>query len=227
MSRDYTYDYWRTVLCVQIAQNLAIITACIPCLHPFILGILSGETKTEPIRFECETSKRVKKYLHSKNIKFDATSSQSSTLPITEKGDAESDYCRPLATYGLDRSSAHLHSQHFNRFPTNVAQSVTGPNQPENVFMRHVPIPSSRPTTAGSQKELPPIPKTLSQVGVLPIIDWDTDSSDRDSGRSSPSRRPKSDYIFKRDQVISVPEANALHEQEYWKKYPPPPSGEK
>lgn len=207
---------------MQITQNLSIITACAPCLHPFILGVLSGNTRTDDLRYDC----RGWTYFR-RNSKFDATTSQSSTLPMHMK---EDDYCRPLATYGLDRSSAHLNSQHFNRFPSNVATPIQGPDPPENVFMRHVDIPPSRPTTSGSQKGFPPAPKSLSQVGVLPIIDWDTDSSDRGSARSSPSRerKRKSDYIFSREKVISVPEANAMYEQEYWKKYPPPPpSGEK
>ncbi|KAH7127193.1 hypothetical protein B0J11DRAFT_402434, partial [Dendryphion nanum] len=50
-SEDFTYDYWRTALCVQVAQNLSVITACIPCLHPFVLSILSGATVTESLRF--------------------------------------------------------------------------------------------------------------------------------------------------------------------------------
>jgi hypothetical protein len=100
--------------------------------------------------------------------------------------------------------------------------------------MRSVEIPVySRPGTSHS-KELPPIPKTLGQVGVLPIVDWETDSSDHEStgqsGRSSAgSRRPNSEYVFNREKVISVPEANSyIYEQDAWKRYPPPPvSGEK
>ncbi|PVI02822.1 hypothetical protein DM02DRAFT_559034, partial [Periconia macrospinosa] len=50
----YTLDlaqYWRVVLCVQIAQNLSIITACLPVLNPFIIKVLSGSVQTEKIRF--------------------------------------------------------------------------------------------------------------------------------------------------------------------------------
>lgn len=254
-SPDPTYSHWATVLCAQIAQNLSIITACAPCLHPFILSILSGETKTETLRLDC-AAKRFRKYWY--GDPFDPTASHSSTLPL--RGEKQEDYCRPLATYGLDRSSAHLNSQHFNRFPSNIALPIASSEPPENVFMRHVEIPPmrswppSRPPTRSSsqktnvtrspsQKTLPPIPpKSLAQVGVLPVVDWDTDSSDKGSQRSggsaesaqsrgsAGSRRAKrnSDYIFQREKVISVPEANAMNEQEYWKRYPPPPkSGEK
>ncbi|KAF2192857.1 hypothetical protein K469DRAFT_729949 [Zopfia rhizophila CBS 207.26] len=215
---DFTYNYWRTVLCVQIVQNLSVITACLPCLHPFILSILSGATKPDRLVFECKHKENLMEYLRKKNPRFDSTRSSSSTMPMKN-----SHYVAPLATYGLDRSSAHLHSQHFNRFPTNVATPVDGPNAPENVFNRSVEIPRSRPITSASQKELPPLPpKSLSQVGVLPVVDWDTDS-DRDSARSSPSRNRTSDYIFSREKVISVPEAKKLYEEGYWRRYPPPP----
>ncbi|KAF1969253.1 hypothetical protein BU23DRAFT_429164, partial [Bimuria novae-zelandiae CBS 107.79] len=45
----YTYDLWRTVLCVQIAQNLSVITACLPTLHPFIVKMLAGSIKDENV----------------------------------------------------------------------------------------------------------------------------------------------------------------------------------
>ncbi|KAF2713468.1 hypothetical protein K504DRAFT_335433, partial [Pleomassaria siparia CBS 279.74] len=50
-SYDFTWYYWRTVLCVQIAQNLSVITACLPYLHPFIISILSGETQPDNLVF--------------------------------------------------------------------------------------------------------------------------------------------------------------------------------
>lgn len=220
LTYDYTYDYWKTVLCVQIAQNLSIITACLPCLHPFIISVLAGRTKTDCLIFECNGKRKLKQYLYKKTgrFSFDPMSSQSSGIPIKEA--MTTDYCRPLATYGLDRSSAHLNSQHFNHFPSNIATPIFDPKPPENVFMRHVEIPKSRPTTSAS-KDLPSIPKTLSEVGVLPIIDWDTDSSE--SGRDSPSRRPNSEYVFNRSKVISVPEEDQLYDNgQYWKKYYPP-----
>ncbi|KAF2472368.1 uncharacterized protein BDR25DRAFT_312921 [Lindgomyces ingoldianus] len=218
-SPDITYSYWRTILCIQIAQNLSIITACLPCLHPFILGILAGTTQTECFAFQCKTRSHFQDYFRRKSFKLDSQRSSTSPTPMREES-----YCAPLATYGLDRSSAHLNSQHFNRFPTNVATPIVGNNPPENIFNRSIEIPRSRPGTSASQIGLPAVPpKTLSQVGVLPIIDWDTDSSDRDSGRSSPSRRPNSDYVFNREKVISVPEAGKLYEEDYWRRYPPPP----
>lgn len=215
---DFTYNYWRTVLCVQIAQNLSVITACFPCFHPFILKILAGKISTDGrvLEYPGQCFQNFRR-MFKKDAKFDSMSSQSSTAPLDQE---KMDYCRPLATYGLDRSSAHLNSQHFNRFPPNVAKPVFTSKATENIFNRVVELPKSRPGT--SEKELPPPPKALSQVGVLPVIDWDTDSSDRSSGRSSPARRRDSDYIFKREKVISVPEGGKMYE-ESWKKYPPPP----
>lgn len=272
-SEDFTYDYWRTALCVQVAQNLSVITACIPCLHPFVLSILSGATVTESLRFDRRKDYKPKGFIayfrkgqsrsrsrgRSKRPKFDSTSSQCSTTPIT----VDESYCKPLATYGLDRSSSNIPSNisspivnrpptnisspMVNRLPTNIATPSKDPNPPANVFNRTVEYPrsTSRPPTAHSQKDplifpavarsksqksLPPIPQRLSEVGVLPIIDWESDSSkDGSSGRGSPERKRDTTYIFNREKVISVPEDNmVMFEQEYWRKYPPPPlSGEK
>ncbi|KAF2732532.1 hypothetical protein EJ04DRAFT_306809 [Polyplosphaeria fusca] len=214
-SVDYTYDYWQTVLCLQVAQDLSVITACLPCFHPFVLNILAGKTSTEGRVLHCPNacSWKFGKYFKKEN-KFDSMTSQSSTAPMKE-----TEYCRPLATHGLDRSSAHLNSQHFNRFPSNVAKPVFTSRNTEDVFNRVVEIPKTQP--GPSDGGLPPPPKALSQVGVLPIIDWDTES-DRSSGRSSPSRRRDSDYVFKREKVISVPEGGKMYEED-WGKYPPPP----
>ncbi|KAF2260658.1 hypothetical protein CC78DRAFT_584562 [Lojkania enalia] len=218
-SWDFTYVYWRTVLCVQIAQNLSVITACVPCLHPFILRIISGAEKTDGRILECLERCNFKDCFRKNRSKFNSMSSQASSLPIKE------DYCRPLETHGLDRSSSRLNFQHI-RIPSNVATPITDPNPPENFFNRIVEIPRSRPQTAGSQKDLPPIPKTLSQVGILPVPEFDIESSDGDSARSSPRKRD-SGYVFKREKVMSVTRASKFceeQEEQYWRKYPPPPS---
>ncbi|KAJ4299288.1 hypothetical protein N0V90_004532 [Kalmusia sp. IMI 367209] len=234
---DVTYDYWRTVLCIQIAQNLSVITACLPSLHPFIVKMLAGSIKNENIKqFVCPRKDKIIAFFTRRKA-FDPMSSQSSSIPIRQE--KEEEYCAPLATYGLDRSSAHLTSPQFNRFPVNAATPVESPNPPENVFMRSVEIPSvsrqsslRRPSTIRNSRgipQIPEIPKSLAEVGVLPLIDYDTDSSisDRGSGTSSQaSRRPPSEYIFNRSKVISVPEESHLREQreegQYFKKYYPP-----
>jgi hypothetical protein len=254
-SPDYTYDHWQTVLCVQIAQNLSVISACLPCLCPFILNILSGETKLMPVRKEykpnapaCRIGRHLKGWCPET---FDPMSSDTSELPLKEKTDDE--YCKPLATWGLDKGSVHLQTQ-SNRLPANgknVATTVQELKPPQDIFMRRVSTPMSmrtdsvrRPGTSHSHsKELPPvpaIPKSLAQVGVLPSSGWDADSNDSTQGNDSPNlnsifsergrsdspsslRHRDSEYIFKRSNVISVPEDHAFFEQEYWKKYPPPP----
>lgn len=254
-------EYWRVVLCVQIAQNLSIITACLPCLCPFVIKILGGSVQTESIRFRgpCKftmcglipPSKRGGSARADGKISYDPMSSQSSALVNSEnEKNKASQYCRPLATYGLDRSSAHLHSQHFNRFPSNSTVQIADPESPppKDVFMAPVSIPASRPTLSHSRQnsrgpshsrkaskshshsrtpsDVPQIPQTLSDVGVLPLVEWDSDSSDPGSGRSSPGRRPNSEYVFNRSKVISVPEESHLRggdeDGEYYKKYYPP-----
>ncbi|KAF2654813.1 hypothetical protein K491DRAFT_716808 [Lophiostoma macrostomum CBS 122681] len=224
-SPDFSYDYWRNVLCVQIAQNLSVITACIPTLHPFVLHLLAGITKPESLQFKGNPWPKIKSYVHRtpKKNKFDSMSSQSSTLPMQE----ENDYCKPLATYGFDRSSADLRPQLHNRIPSNVATPIFGLDPPENVFMRSVQFPLDCPGAPPAPKRPRPPPQTASQCGILPIIDWESES-DCDSIPSSPTRKRDSDYVFNREKVISVPEANAMYSQEYWKQYPPPPlSGER
>jgi hypothetical protein len=256
---DFTYTYWRTVLCYQVAQNFSIITANLPCLHPFVIKVLAGTINAETIVVENDFQSGLRCFVERKGKgRFDSMSSQSSTSPMTEE-----EYCRPLATYGLDRSSAHLNSQHFNRFPANIATPLKTPEPPENTFMVPVSIPSSRPTTShsnttpsrgnsvsrsllsrtlsrshskrsaksrptstySSASKPPQIPNNLAEVGCLPAIDWETDSSDRGSDKSgSSTRRPTSQYVFKRSKVISVPEESHLNEDGggYWKKYYPP-----
>lgn len=240
---DITYHHWRTALCIQIAQNLSIITACLPCLHPFILSVLSGHTKPDTLHLECTATKKIKRYFERSEPDFNSTSSQSSTKPMNEKQPVV-DYCRPLATYGLDRSSAHLHSQHFNRFPSTntIPAPLSSEKHQENVFMRSIEIPDSRPqsslsfsppTTSHGLGRNSPIPKSLCDIGVIPLAEWDTeDSSISDVGQlpehtgSSRRPRPDSEYVFSREKVISVPEANIMYEEEKgeWRRYRPPPS---
>ncbi|KAL1610156.1 hypothetical protein SLS60_001821 [Paraconiothyrium brasiliense] len=235
---DITYDYWRTVLCIQIAQNLSVITACLPSLHPFIVKMLAGLIKSEAIsNLSCRQKISILSRFPGQRH-FDSMSSQSSNMPI--KQEKEEEYCAPLATYGLDRASTHLISPQLNRFPVNVATPRDSPEPPKDVFMRTVEIPTSASRSASLRRkstvrtirnsrgipQIPEIPKSLSEVGVLPMPDWDTDSSVSDRTDSQQSRRPPSDYIFKRSKVISVPEESYLRDQggegQYYKKYYPP-----
>lgn len=253
-------EYWRIVLCVQIAQNLSIITACLPCLCPFIIKILGGSVQRERIRVDyLGLGKKGARVRRDGKVTYDPMSSQSSAL-VGSDGDEKKgppDYCHPLATYGLDRSSAHLHSHHFNPFPLNGTLHVADPESPPptDIFNSPVSIPAQRPAISHSRQQsssrtlaqhprkhsrshthsrtpsdVPQIPQTLSDVGVLPLIDWsDDESNDPNSGRSSQaSRRPNSEYVFNRSKVISVPEESHLregndhHDGEYYNKYYPP-----
>ena len=42
VSEDFTFSVWQQALCTQFVQNLSVITACIPYLKPFYLGLSSG-----------------------------------------------------------------------------------------------------------------------------------------------------------------------------------------
>lgn len=193
----------------------------------------------------CPKKERIMAFF-SRRRPFDPMSSHSSGTLIRQEKDEE--YCAPLATYGLDRTSTHLISPQPSRLPSNVATPCASPDPPEDVFMRSVEIPSvsrhsstksmrsmrsmrsaRRPSVVHNSRgvpQIPEIPKSLAEVGVLPLIDYDTDStvSDKASSASSQkSRRPPSDYIFNRSKVISVPEESFLREEgQYYKKYYPP-----
>jgi hypothetical protein len=157
-----------------------------------------------------------------KTASSESTSSQSSPSSDTffsEKAIGVS-YCHPLATYGLDRSSNHF------RFPSNVARPIFTPT-PENIFNRRIEIEeiSSRPPTSSSSTTRLTAPKHLGDVGVLPIIDWESDgsTSSKSQTRSSP-RQPTSEYVFKRQQVVSFPDESYLYEDGVKRFTPPLPS---
>jgi hypothetical protein len=217
---DWSYKYWATVLCLQIAQNLSVITACLLCLHPFIVGILAGTTEPETVELNGE--RRLCQLIDKKTASFESTSLQSSPGSETFFSDKAIDvsYCHPLATYGLDRSSNHV------RFPSNVAKPVFTPT-PENIFNRRIEIEEvpSRPPTSSSTTTRMKAPKHLGDVGILPMIDWDSDSSTsgKSQRRSSP-RQPASEYVFKRQQVVSFPDESYLFEDGVKRFTPPLPS---
>jgi hypothetical protein len=220
---DFSYNCWPVILSQQIAQNLAVISACLPCLHPFIINILDGTIEPKTIQIQC----RFKDYVERKRSVFEATSlrsSHASIAPLTEK--STEPYCRPLATYDLDRSSAHRHTLSASHFPSNIAKPVFNPQPPENVFNRPIEVPhQSRPVTSTSATDPLAPPRNLRDVGMLPNLDWDTESSDSGgSRRSSPKRHPTAEYVFNRQQVVSVTEEDHLYDNETKRFTPPLPS---
>jgi hypothetical protein len=223
---DFSYNCWPAMLSQQIAQNLAVISACLPCLHPFIINILDGTIEPETISYKRSALPLIRNYVERKRPVFDSTSSRAShasITPLTEKGTEP--YCRPLATYGLDNSSTHRHTLSATHFPPNVARPVFSPQPPENVFNRLIEVPQSRPPTSGSATDPLQPPRHLRDVGVLPTLSWDSDSSNSSgSRRSSPARHPTAEYVFNRQQVISVPEENHFYDDESKRFAPPLPS---
>ncbi|KAL5114516.1 hypothetical protein ACEQ8H_007606 [Pleosporales sp. CAS-2024a] len=226
--QDQSYNRWLVVLGEQIAQNLAVITACLPCLHPFIVKIIAGTIEPQAISYTDNAPPFIKNYFGSKTPRFDSTtarSSHASIAPMTEKKAAEP-YCRPLATHGLDMMSSHRHNRSTPQFAVNVAKPIFTPEPPENVFNRHIDVPQSRPATSASATDPLAAPKQLKHVGILPTLDYWESGSTTSSGasrRSSPTRNPTPEYIFNRQQVISVPEEH-LYDDESQKFAPPLPS---
>jgi hypothetical protein len=224
---DFSYNCWPAVLSQQIAQNLAVISACLPCLHPFIINILDGTIEPETISYKFNAPPFIRSYVERKAPMFEATSSRCSHASITPLTDKVTEpYCRPLATYGLDRSSTHRHTlSSSSHFPSNVAKPVFSPQPPENVFNRLIEVPQSRPATSTSATDPLAPPVHLKDVGILPTLEWDTESSNSSgSRRSSPARHPTAEYVFNRQQVISVPEEDHLYDDESKRFAPPLPS---
>ncbi|KAH7397296.1 hypothetical protein BKA66DRAFT_594692 [Pyrenochaeta sp. MPI-SDFR-AT-0127] len=223
---DYTYGCWASVLCQQIAQNFSVISACLPCLHPFIHGILARTTELETINIKYSIPPRIQQLLVGRATSFDSTRSGSSRASITHFArEAEEPYCRPLATYGFDQSSTHVHSQSVMRFPANVARPVFTSAPPDNVFNRRIEMPRSRPVTSSSSIASIELPSHLGECGVLPIMYWDSESNISDSSRrSTPLRHPTAEYIFNRSMVISVPEEMHLYDDGIKQFAPPVPS---
>ncbi|KAH3914062.1 hypothetical protein HBI56_053860 [Parastagonospora nodorum] len=224
---DQTYARWPTVLSEQIAQNLAIITACLPVLNPFIIKIIAGKIEPEEISYTNSAPLFIKRYFEHKPQApiFDYTTSHSShasITPLTEK--TAEPYCRPLATYGLDLSSNHRLTHSSSHFALNIAKPIFTPSPPENVFNRHINVPVSRPATSTSAKDPLAAPTQLDDVGVLPTLEWETESNSSGSRRSSPARHPTAEWVGIRQKVISVPEEEHLYDDESKRFCPPLPS---
>lgn len=49
-SDDITFDLGEYMLCVEFVQSLSIITACVPYLKPFYLGLGSGMMRSDDLR---------------------------------------------------------------------------------------------------------------------------------------------------------------------------------
>jgi hypothetical protein len=190
-----------------------VICACLPYFHPFIIDLLARTIAPETVTFESKSGNR-----QTSDVESDFTPpSPASMSHLTRK--TPEPYCRPLVTWGLDHSSLHRHS----RFPSNTAKPIFTPRPPESFFNRLIEVPQSRPQTSTSETDpLSRPPPRLPHVGVLPIIDWDSDSSTSGgSRRSTPVRNPTSEYVFNRQNVISVPEESYLYDDGS-KRFAPP-----
>ena len=183
---------WATSICMQIAQTLSVISACLPGLHPLIAKDMSDTASTQTTQNQDGSRWDARK--------FGSLSSQS-THPSVDSNivlePVESPYCRPLATHGLVRSSPSCDCYNFPRIPSNIALPLSTPEPPVNVFNRLI--------RSSSSLDLDPLgtPRDIDDLGCLPALDWE---EDEESGRASPERRPTSEYVFNRSKVISVPE---------------------
>lgn len=139
-------------------------------------------------------------------------SSRASLAPLTRL--TPEPYCRPLVTWGLDHSSLHRHSRSATHFPPNAAKPIFTPRPPESFFNRLIEVPQSRPPTSSNTDPLS-APPQLPHVGILPHIDWDSESSNSGGSRqgSPVVRRPDSEYVYDRQKVISVAECSYVYNE--------------
>lgn len=197
---------------MQIAQSLSVISACLPGLHPLVAKELNDTVSVDTTPSECGSRWNAKKF----GVLSPPHRLQPSVDSIETLEPVQSPYCRPLATHGLVRSSPSCDSYNFPRLPSNVALPVTSLEPPVNVFNRLI--------RSSSSLDLDPLgaPKNIDDLGCLPAPDWD-DNGEEESGRSSPERRPTSDYVFQRSKVISVPEdGNMFEVGREWNGFVPP-----
>lgn len=206
-----TVDSWATTLCMQIAQSLSVISACLPGLHPLVAKEMNDTASMDTTQRESGS--------HWDEKKFGALSAhkvQPSVDSNATSESVESPYCHPLATHGLVRSSPSCDSYNFPRLPSNIALPLSTLEPPSNVFNRLI--------RSSSSLDLDPLgaPRNVDDLGCLPAPDWE-DEEDEESGRSSPDRRPTSDYVFQRSNVISVPDDRNMFEVgREWHGFVPP-----
>lgn len=208
-----TSNDWFITLCMQIAQTLSVVSACLPGLHPLVAKEMNDTDSMVTAHSESGSHWDVKKFgAISSHKSHPSVDSDVTVEPV------ESPYCRPLATHGLVRSSPSCDSYNFPRLPSNIALPLSTLEPPVNVFNRLI--------RSSSSLDLDPIgtPKNVEELGCLPAPDWnDDEDEDEDSGRVSPERRPTSDYVFQRSKVISVPEDRNMFEVgKEWNGFVPP-----
>lgn len=71
-----TFDYWRMSICTQIVQSLAVVTACIPYLKPFMDSLESGLLRADD-QYRRSTAKG--------SYRYNLSGSRSSGRRVTRK----------------------------------------------------------------------------------------------------------------------------------------------
>jgi hypothetical protein len=208
-------ESWAISFCMQIAQTLSVISACLPGLHPLVAKDM-GDSSSTHTEMDSHGSRWDAKKFGSLSYSHVSQRSIDSHNPLEP---VVSPYCRPLATHGLVRSSASCDSYNFPRIPSNIALPLSTPEPPVNVFNRLI--------RSSSSLDLDPLgtPRNLEELGCLPAPDWEYEEveEEAESGRISPERRPTSEYIFQRSKVISVPEERNMFEVgREWNGFVPP-----
>jgi hypothetical protein len=81
-STDISYNQWLVQIAMALAQTLAIVTACVPYLKPFMDGLESGMIRSDDLLRRAEPSGKGSGYAYGKNQK---TSSIRPTKPSSHE----------------------------------------------------------------------------------------------------------------------------------------------
>ena len=211
-------ESWATTICMQIAQTLSVISACLPGLHPLVAKDMSETSSTHTAqnddgsRWDANRFGSVSTHISKPSVDSKASRDLHMTF-----GPLEAPYCHPLATHGLTRSSPSCDSYNFPRMTSNLTAPLSPLKPPQNVFNRLV--------RSSSSLELDPVgssARNVDELGCLPAPDWEEVEDGDDEGEAD-ERRPTSEYVFERSKVVSMPEERTMFEiGKEWTGFVPP-----
>jgi hypothetical protein len=219
---DPTYDKWAFVICTQLAQSLSIV-ACLPCPYSHAASACNEENDLESTDVDREQTTYLGR-LTPDMLKSSPRSTQSSDSRKSSLKENISPPCHPLATHGLIHTSPNMDTRTFTNNPSCAAPPLPATNPCENIFNRLISVPHCRPGTSSSNLDPLGIPRTLDDVGFLPVPDWDYEAENVESQRNEISARPVSEYVFNRQKVISVSDERCIYDDLCKKFMPPLPS---
>ncbi|KAF2494361.1 hypothetical protein BU16DRAFT_562022 [Lophium mytilinum] len=204
-STDFTFQAWSLTTCTQLAQSLALLTACLPSSVRHLFPAKPG-----PII---------------RHIQWDHTHPTVSTTPgfppppyptrpPLVKTKTSYGYVAPLATYHFTGKRTNSGDLSLSSSKTSSSTSTSHDEKHqhresafEDVFERRWNVPS----IAVSEPREPP-PTSMEEIGVLPGCEMWGNETDGEQGERAElelqrcrARGSGVSYVFERDKVISLP----------------------